>query len=403
MRYTLLGPAFVAAIAYVDPGNFATNIQAGTQFGPLLLWVVLSANAVAMLLQYLSAKLGLATGRSLPELCRDTYRRPVVWGLWLQAEVVVMMTDLAEVVGGAIALHILFDLPLPFGGLVVGTVSLLLMPMRGRGRRRFEVLMAAGLALLLGAFAGQLLSTGNPLDFTPGLVPRLDGADSLLLAGGIVGATVMPHVVYLHSALTTERYRPDERRPMAPAESSRRHLLRHIRTDVFLAMGAAGVINAALLISAAGLFHTSAPEAANSLSAAHSAYERLAGPLTATTFALALLISGMAGTSVGMYAGQAVMGGFIRRRVPALLRRILTLIPALVILSGGTSPTGALVLSQVVLSFGIPFALIPLILLTQNEAIMGRWANRRRTSAAAWLISGIVIALNISLLIGMAR
>ncbi|MGW6900296.1 Nramp family divalent metal transporter [Streptomyces sp. NBC_01727] len=412
LSYALLGPAFVAAIAYVDPGNFATNVQAGATFGPLLLWVLLTANVVAMLLQYLSAKLGVATGKSLPQLCRARYRRPVVWGLWAQAEAVVVMTDLAEVVGGAIALHLLFGLPLWLGGLVIGAASLVLMPMRGRGRRRFEVLMAASLACLLALFLSQVLGTGAPLSTAAdGLVPRLSGAESLVLAGGIVGATVMPHVIYLHSALTSDRYSlslaprsagresggpPDDRdRPL------RHRLLRHVRADVLIAMSLAGAVNVALLVSAATLFHPDAPEAADSLAAAHGAYERLVGPMAALAFALALLVSGLAGTSVGMYAGEVVMGGFLGRRISVLLRRLLTMAPALVVLAAGGSPTGSLVMSQIILSFGIPFALIPLVLLTRDPTVMGRWVNRRATTVCAWMVSAVVVALNVALLVSV--
>jgi manganese transport protein len=404
LSYTLLGPAFVAAVAYVDPGNFAINVQAGAAFGPLLLWVLLTANVVAMLLQYLSAKLGVATGMSLPELCRARYRRPVVWGLWAQAEAVVMMTDLAEVVGGAIAVHLLFGLPLWLGGVVVGVASLLVMPMRGRGRRRFEVLMAAGLACLLALFLGQVLGVGAPLaTAADGLVPRLSGTESLVVAGGIVGATVMPHVIYLHSALTSDRYSlsltPGTGGPPAdPDRPLRRCLLRHVRADVLIAMGLAGAVNVALLVSAATLFHPGAPQAADSLSAAHDAYGGLVGPVAALAFALALLVSGLAGTSVGMYAGEVVMGGFLGRRIPVLLRRALTMAPAIVLLAAGAGPTRSLVLSQIILSFGIPFALVPLVLLTRDRAVMGRWVNRRTTTYAAWAVSAVVVALNAALL-----
>ncbi|MEU1597971.1 Nramp family divalent metal transporter [Streptomyces sp. NPDC005708] len=408
LSYTLLGPAFVAAIAYVDPGNFATNVQAGATFGPLLLWVLLTANVVAMLLQYLSAKLGVATGKSLPELCRAWYRRPVVWGLWVQAEAVVVMTDLAEVVGGAIALYLLFGLPLWLGGVVVGAVSLLMMPMRGRGRRRFEVLMAVGLTSLLGLFLGQVIGAGAPLaTAADGLLPGLSGTESLVLAGGIVGATAMPHVIYLHSALTSDRYNlsllPEAVSPAQgpvddPDRPLRHRLLRHIRTDVLVAMVLAGAVNVALLVSAATLFYPGTPEAADSLGAAHDAYGRLVGPAVALAFALALLVSGLAGTSVGMYAGEVVMGGFLGRRIPVLLRRLLTMTPAIVVLAAGADPTESLVLSQIILSFGIPFALIPLVLLTRDADVMGRWVNRRVTTCCAWAVSVVVVALNVALL-----
>ncbi|MCG7205132.1 Nramp family divalent metal transporter [Streptomyces arenae] len=398
---TLLGPAFVAAIAYVDPGNFAANVQAGATFGPLLLWVVVAANLVAMLVQYLSAKLGLATGLSLPQLCRREYPRPVVIGLWLQAEAVVMMTDLAEVVGGAIALNILFGLPLPVGGIATAAVSLAMMPMRSRGRRRFELLMTVCLTLLLGVFLGQVVASDGATRSLGGLVPHLAGGGSLLTAGGIVGATVMPHVIYLHSALTS-----DQRAAVVAAGSAdgmadatrRRSVLWHMRIDVLIALGVAGVVNTALLIAAATSLYGKAPEAGDSLNAAYDAFGNAMGATAAAAFAIALLISGLAGTSVGIYTGQIVMGGFLRRTIPVLLRRLLTVAPALGVLWSSISPTDALVLSQVVLSFGIPFALLPLILLTRDKTLMGPWVNRATTTACAWFVGGLITVLNVWLL-----
>ncbi|MEU3982806.1 Nramp family divalent metal transporter [Streptomyces sp. NPDC026672] len=401
----MLGPAFVAAVAYVDPGNFAANVQAGVTFGPLLLWVVVAANLVAMLVQYLSAKLGSATGESLPQLCRRHYPRPVVIGLWLQAEAVVIMTDLAEVIGGAIALNILFGLPLPVGGAVTAVVSLALLPMRGRGRRRFELLMTLSLTLLLGVFLSQVVAADGVARSVVGLVPHLRGGDSLVMAGSIVGATVMPHVVYLHSALTSEQRHAlaavEDREGQGTetgVEASHRRMLRHVRADVLIALAVAGAVNAALLITAATSLYGKAPAAGDSLNAAYEAYGRLVGPAAAAAFAVALLVSGLAGTSVGAYTGQIVMGGFLRRGVPVLLRRVVTLVPALAVLLSGMSPTEALVLSQVVLSFGIPFVLLPLILFTRDKALMGRWANRPTTTACAVLAAGLVIVLNVWLL-----
>lgn len=382
----LLGPAFVAAVAYVDPGNFATNVESGARFGLLLLWVVLMANVVAMVLQYLAAKLGLATGRSLPELCRDHYPRPVVWGLWLQAEIVVIMTDLAEFVGGALALNLLFGLPMLQGGIAIAAVSFLILACHASRRRRFEAAISALLAVVAGGLLYQMLQITVPLgEVAAGFVPRFDGTTSLLLAAGVVGATVMPHAIYLHSALTQERF--------PPGHGLRRGLLvRAQRTDVLLAMGVAGLVNMLMLVAAAAMLHGTSAEP--TIEGAYAQFARSAGPLTAVLFAVALLASSVASSSVGVYTGQIVMQGFLRRRVPLYVRRCLAVLPALAVLGFGVDPTRALVLSQVVLSFGIPFALIPLVLLTRRPDVMGDWVNRKATTIAAALASVVIIALN---------
>ncbi|MEU4658424.1 Nramp family divalent metal transporter [Streptomyces sp. NPDC023723] len=383
---TLVGPAFVAAVAYIDPGNFATNFESGARFGYLLLWVVVLANIVAMLLQYLSAKLGVATGRSLPELCRETYRRPVVLGLWVQAEIVVIMTDVAELVGGAVALHLLFGLPMLTGGLMIAIGSFAVLSVRAAGQRGFEALIAGALAVVAAVFLYQTLTAGVDVgQAAGGLVPRLDGASSLMLAVGVVGATVMPHAVYLHSALTRERFAPGH-------GLGRKRLLRAQRMDVLVAMGVAGVINAAMLIAASGTLYGSGAEP--TLAGAHAELAVTAGTSAATLFAVALLASGLASSSVGIRAGEIVMEGFLRRRIPLYTRRLAAIVPALVILGIGLDPTRALVLSQVVLSFGIPFALIPLVLLTRRKDLMGPWVNRRLTTAVAGCVALVVTALN---------
>ncbi|MEU9889606.1 Nramp family divalent metal transporter [Sphaerisporangium sp. NPDC051011] len=387
----LMGPAFVAAVAYVDPGNFAINVESGARFGFLLLWVVLVANAVAMLLQYLSAKLGLATGRSLPELCRDHYPRPVVLGLWLQAEVVVIMTDLAEFIGGAVALNLLFGLSMLQGGTIIAVASFLVLAVRTARQRRFEALISGLLAVVAGGFLYQTLQVTVPLsDAAAGLVPRFDGAASMLLAAGVVGATVMPHAVYLHSALTRERFDPSHGLP-------RRTLIRAQRVDIVLAMGVAGLVNVAMLVVAAAMLHGTAAEP--TLAGAHAQFAQSAGSLTALLFAIALLASGVASSSVGVYAGQVVMQGFLRRRIPLYVRRCLAVVPALAVLAFGVEPTQALVFSQVVLSFGIPFALVPLVLLTRRPDVMGDWANRKITTTAAASASLVIILLNAALVI----
>ncbi len=388
----LMGPAFVASIAYVDPGNFATNVQAGARYRYLLLWVVLLANVVAMLLQYLSAKLGIATGRSLPELCREQYPKPAVWGLWAQAEVIAVMTDLAELVGGAVALQLLFALPLFAGGVVIALVSFLVLSLHSAGQRRFEAVIVGLLLLVMAAFLYEtILGHASASQVVAGLVPRLHGRDSVFLASGIVGATVMPHVIFLHSALTQERFAEAPRR-------DRPGLLGVQRADIFVAMGIAGVVNLAMVVAAGSLLYGSRGRT-DTLAGAYSAFGQRAGSLAATVFAVGLLASGVASSSVAMYAGQAIMQGFLRRRLPIALRRLASVIPALAVLGLGSDPTRALVISQIVLSFGIPFALVPLILLTRRADLMGGWVNRGRTNAAAIAAAAVIIALNAVLLV----
>jgi manganese transport protein len=384
----LLGPAFVAAVAYVDPGNFATNFSAGAQFGYALVWVILLANLMAMLVQYLSAKVGVATGRDLPELCRDHLPRAVSRGLWVQAELIAMATDLAEFVGAAIGLNLLFRLPLLPAGLVTAVVAFGILALQQRGYRRFELAIAALLGLVFLGFAYDLAAVGaSPAAIAPGLVPSLGGG-RLLLAVGIIGATVMPHVVYLHSALTKSRVPCRD-------DGERRRLLRFQQLDVVIALGAAGLVNLAMLCVAAALSHRSGGLGdGGSIPVAHEALGRLAGGGAALAFAVALLASGLSSSSVGTYAGQVVMQGFLGRRIPLFLRRGLTMLPALIVLGAGLPPTASLVISQVVLSFGIPFALVPLVLLTRRADIMGPLANRPATSAVAACVTAVIVALN---------
>ena len=384
----LLGPAFVAAIAYVDPGNFATNFSAGATYGYRLVWVIIVANLIAMLVQSLSGKVGLATGRNLPELCREAFPAPVVRGLWLQAEVVAMATDLAEVIGGAIALRLLFGLPLLAGGIVTAVVAFALLSVQARGYRPFELVIAGLLGVIVLGFVVTVASSGfDVAQLGRGFVPSFDGTDSVLLAAGILGATVMPHVIYLHSALTQDRI------PAADAGEVRQ-LLRHQRVDVVVAMTLAGLVNLAMLVLAARLLAGSGAPGADTLEGAHAALRSAAGPVVALAFALALLASGFASSGVGTFAGQVVMQGFLRRRVPLVVRRAVTLAPALVVLVLGIDPTRALVLSQVVLSFGIPFALVPLVLLSRRRDLMGALVNHRGTTALAGAVAGVVIVLN---------
>src|SRR3954447_23807806 len=353
----LLGPAFVASVAYVDPGNFATNIAGGAKYGFLLVWVLIAANLMAMLVQYLSAKVGIVTGRSLPELCREHFPRPVTWGLWGQAEVIAIATDLAEFVGAAVALNLLFNVPPFAAGLMTAVVAFALLALQTRGYRKFELAIAGLLGIVLLGFIYDLLQVHvDAGSFAGGFVPRFDGTDSVLLAVGILGATVMPHVVYLHSALTQNRVKPRD-------DDERRSLVRFQRLDVVMALGAAGIINLTMLVVAAALFHESGLTGVDTLDGSHAGFEKLLGGGAALAFAVALLASGLSSSSVGTYAGQVVMQGFIARRIPLFLRRAVTMTPALIVLALGLEPTKTLVLSQVVLSFGIPFALVPMILL----------------------------------------
>jgi len=384
----LLGPAFVAAIAYVDPGNFATNFSAGTEFGYLLLWVIVAANLMAMLIQTLSAKAGLATGRNLAELCRDHFPRPVSRGMWVQAELVAIATDLAEVIGGAIALNLLFGIPLFTGGLITGVVAFGLLALQGRGYRPFELAITGLFAVILLGFLATMLRIDIAAgDAVAGLAPRFEGTDSLLLATGILGATVMPHVIYLHSALTQHRI-------PASTVRDRRFLLRHQQIDVLLGMGLAGLVNSSMLIIAAALFFGTDVPDTDTLDGVHAGLATVLDQPAALAFALALLASGFASSGVGTYAGQVVMQGFIQQRIPLLLRRGLTITPALVVLGIGIDPTQALVYSQVVLSFGIPFALVPLVLLTRRRDVMAELVNRRLTTIVAGAAAAVIIALN---------
>jgi manganese transport protein len=386
----LLGPAFVAAVAYVDPGNFATNFSAGSQFGYGLAWVVVVANLMAMLVQYLSAKVGVATGRDLPELCREHFPRAVSRSLWAQAEVVAIATDLAEFVGAAIGLNLLFHVPPLAAGLMTAVVAFGILALQQRGYRRFELAITALLGIVSLGFAYDLVAThAAPASMAAGFVPHLP-ASSILLASGIIGATVMPHVVYLHSALTKSRV-------SCSNDTERRQLMRFQRLDVMVALGAAGLVNLAMLFVAAAVFSRTGGRPVNSIEAAHAGLGHLVGGGAALAFAVALLASGLSSSSVGTYAGQVVMQGFIARRIPLFVRRAVTMLPALLVLGLGLPATSSLVISQVVLSFGIPFALIPLVLLTRRADIMGALVNRRATTAATAGIASVIIALNVYL------
>jgi manganese transport protein len=389
------GPAVVASVAYIDPGNFATNLTAGAQFGYTLVWVIVLANAMAILVQYLSAKLGIATGRDLPELCREHMSRPVAVGLWVQAELVAMATDLAEFVGAAIGLYLLFGVPMAAAGVITGVVAFGLLALEQRGYRRFELAIAGLFGIVFLGFAYNVIWVGaDSAGIARGLVPGFAGIDSVMLTVGIIGATVMPHVIYLHSALTKNRARWTD-------EASRRKLLRSQRVDVAVALGAAGITNLLILVLAAALLHGGAGLGGHDpIEFTHTELGRVVGGGAALAFAAALLASGLSSSSVGTYAGQVVMQGFIKRRVPLLVRRGITMLPALVVLALGLPATQVLVISQVTLSFGIPFALVPLLLLTRRKDLMGVFVNRRRTTALAACCAALIIGLNTFLIVG---
>jgi manganese transport protein len=391
--WPFLGPAFIAAVAYIDPGNFATNISGGAKFGYLLLWVVLAANLVAMLVQTQSAKLGIATGKNLAELCRERFSRRTSIGLWLQAELVAMACDIAEVVGAALGLNLLFGIPLFPAGILAGIGAFTILGLQQAGFRRLE----AGVTVLVGVVVGSFVY--ELFDAAPSggeiakhlVVPGFAGSESLLLATGIIGATVMPHVIYLHSALT-------QRRVVGRNVEERKRILGFERVDVVIALSLAGLVNLAMMIVAAALFHGGSFTGVETIDGAYEALQKLVSDRAATVFGIALLASGFASSSVGTMAGQVVMQGFVRRQIPLFVRRAITLAPALLVLAIGLDPTDALIGSQVVLSFGIPFALVPLLMIAANKEVMGELANPRWLSALAGVLASLIIALNAFLL-----
>ena len=391
--WPFLGPAFIAAVAYVDPGNFATNISGGAQFGYLLLWVVLSANLMAMLVQSMSAKLGIATGKNLPEICRDRFPKPVSIGLWIQAEIIAMATDLAEFIGAALALNLLFGIPLFPAGLLTGVGVFGILTLQRRGFRPLEAVISSMVGVILIAFALQVLYAKPEGErVLAGLfTPQFAGTESVLLATGILGATVMPHVIYLHSALT-------QRRVVGKTDEEKKRIFRFETIDVMIAMGIAGVINLSMLSIAAVLLGSRGLADVADIDVAFEQFRVLEGSGFAILFGVALLSSGLSSSSVGTMAGQVVMQGFINRRIPLFLRRAITMLPALTILAVGINPSRALVISQVVLSFGIPFALIPLLTFCRNRQVMGALVNHRLTTAVAAVVVTLIVSLNVFLL-----
>jgi manganese transport protein len=391
-----LGPAFIACVAYIDPGNFATNIAGGSKFGYTLVWVIVASNLMAMLIQTLSAKLGIATGRNLPEVCREQLSRRASIGLWLQAEVIAMATDLAEFLGAALGLKLLLGIPLFPAAVLTGVITFLILGLQRFGFRPLEAVIAAFVVVIGVCYLLELWIAHPPLGTVAKHAVRPDfaGGDSVLLAVGIIGATVMPHVIYLHSALTQSRIVPRN-------DDEARMLYKYTRIDVLIAMVIAGLINVSMLVVAATVFYGSGLTDIDSLEGAHRTLEPLIGGASSMLFALALTASGLSSSTVGTMSGQVVMQGFIRRRIPLFVRRFVTMVPAFVVIAiqgdnGDISRT--LVLSQVVLSFGIPFALIPLVVFTSKREIMGVLVNRRITVVAASAIAALISALNIFLL-----
>jgi manganese transport protein len=390
--WPFLGPAFIAAVAYVDPGNFATNFAGGAKFGYLLLWVILASNLMAMLIQTLSAKLGIATGLNLPEVCRERFPRAVSFGLWIQAEIIAMATDLAEFIGAALGLHLLFGMPLFPAGLITGVIAFGILVLQARGFRKLEATIAGLVGVIVAGFAFEVfLAEPNARDAAGGLIPGFSGGESVLIAAGILGATVMPHVIYLHSALT-------QRRVVGRNARDKQRILRFERVDVVIAMTIAGVINMSMLLVAAAVFHATGQTGISELDEVYHGLGRELGSNADVIFGIALLSSGLSSSSVGTMAGQVVMQGFIRRRIPLFLRRAITMAPALLIIAIGVDASSALVVSQVVLSFGIPFALVPLVLFSRDRKLMGALVNRRITTIAAFAVAAVIITLNVALL-----
>jgi manganese transport protein len=388
-----LGPAFIACVAYMDPGNFATNIAGGSKFGFTLVWVIVASNLMAMLIQTLSAKLGIATGRNLPEVCRERFSRRTSIGLWIQAEVIAMATDLAEFLGAALGIHLLLGIPLFPAAVITGVITFLILGLQRYGFRPLEAVIAAFVAVIGVCYLLELWLAHPPLGTVAkhAVTPQFAGSESVLLAVGIIGATVMPHVIYLHSALTQNRIVPRN-------EDEARTLYKYTRIDVLIAMAIAGLINMSMLVVAATVFFGSGLTDVESLEGAHRTLEPILGGAASVLFALALTASGLSSSTVGTMSGQVVMQGFIRRRIPLFVRRIVTMIPAFVVIGIGLDPSRTLVISQVVLSFGIPFALIPLVIFTSRKDVMGILVNRRMTIAAAALVAALICGLNVFLL-----
>ena len=388
-----LGPAFIACVAYIDPGNFATNIQAGAQFGYMLVWVIIASNLMAMLIQTLSAKLGIATGMNLAEICREQFPRPLVWGMWGLSEIIAMATDLAEFLGAAIGFNLLFHIPLLAAGVLTGITTFIILGLQRNGFRPLEAVITA----LVGVVAASYLIE-TFLDRPDwgqiayhSVMPQFGGTESILLAVGILGATVMPHVIFLHSSLTQHRIK-------TPDGQQKRRLFRFELLDVIIAMSLAGLVNLFMLVMASTTFFQHGLTTIATINDAYRTLQPLLGNAAGTIFAVSLLASGLSSSTVGTMAGQVIMQGFLRRQIPIWLRRLVTMVPALVVIAVNLDPTSTLIISQVVLSFGIPFALIPLVMFTRRRDLMGALANHRVTTFIASIVVGLIVVLNVFLL-----
>lgn len=388
-----LGPAFIASVAYVDPGNFATNIQGGAQFGYLLLWVIVASNLMAMLIQTLSAKLGLVTRNNLAEHCREHFPKPVVIGMWVVMEIVAMSTDLAEFLGAALGFQLLMGVPLFVGALLTGLATVLILGLERFGFRPLEAVISAMVGLIALCY---LLETTivrpDPLQVLHAIfVPRFAGSESVFLACGILGATVMPHAIFLHSALMQGRI-------VVRDPARLKSLYRFEIADVVIAMGIASCVNAAMLMMAATTFYQTGHTSVATIEEAYRTLEPLMGSAARWIFGLSLLVSGLSSSTVGTSAGQVIMQGFLSMHIPIWIRRLVTMAPPLAVIAWGLDPTRTLVVSQVVLSFGLPFAVIPLVMFTSRSDIMGEMVNRRSTTVAAVLIAALIVVLNIYLI-----
>jgi manganese transport protein len=392
-----LGPAFIASVAYVDPGNFATNIEGGARFGYLLIWVIVASNIMAMIIQVLSAKLGIATGRNLAELCREQYSRPVVIAMWIVMEIAAMATDLAEFIGAAIGFNLLFGMPLFAAGVLTAAVTFLILGFERSGFRSLEGVISLLVGVVAVSYLAELVfSRPDPIEILRGaFIPRFEGTESVLIATGILGATMMPHAIYLHSALTQGRIVVHD-----PVKLKR--LFRFELMDVLIAMTIAGFVNVAMMVTAASTFFKAGLTSVSTLEEAHRTLQPLLGAAAGWVFAIALLASGLSSSSVGTMAGQIIMQGFIRKRISPLLRRALTMLPSLAVIAIGLNPTRTLVISQVILSFGLPFAVVPLVMFTRRRDLMGVLVNTRATTAAATVIAGFIILLNLYLIVSIA-
>ena len=391
-----MGPAFVASVAYIDPGNFATNIQGGAQFGYTLLWVVIFSNLIAILVQVLSAKLGIATGYNLAELCRDRFPRGVVLLMWVVMEVVAMATDLAEFLGAALGFFLLFHIPLLWAGFLTGVATFLILGVERYGFRPLEAVIVVLIGMVAFSYLLETLMGEHnwPAIAYSAVVPRFSGGESVLLGAGILGATVMPHVIFLHSALMQGRI-------IVTDPEKRRRLFHYEVADVVVAMTIAGAVNAAMLVMAASTFFSRGMREVGTIEEAYRTLTPLLGGAASTVFAVSLLAAGLSSAAVGTMSGQVIMQGFLRRGIPVWIRRLATMLPSLAVIALGLDPTRTLVVSQVILSFGLPFAVLPLVLFTSDRKLMGSLVNRRPTTILAWIVAGAILLLNIYLLYGL--